>query len=71
MQQFIDSLVENDAVRDATLAVDHLEHDSGFSMFEARVAYVFNGQRHEVPLAGRIEEVRPGDWRLVEVMVGL
>lgn len=71
VQGFIDSLVENDAVREATLAVGRLEHDSGFSMFEAKVGYVFNGQRQEVPLAGRIEEVRPGDWRLVEVTVGL
>lgn len=67
VQAVLDAIVEEEAARDAYLAVDGLTHGPNGSTFETTAHYEIEGEPYEVEVFGRIAEVAPGDWRLVEV----
>ncbi|MEM1054005.1 MAG: hypothetical protein AAGI52_00645 [Bacteroidota bacterium] len=67
VQAVLEAIVEEDAAREAYLAVDRLTHSSEASTFETTAHYTVEGEDYEVVVFGTVEEVAPGDWRLVEV----
>lgn len=67
VQDVIRAIVEEEAARDAYLAVESLTHGAEASTFETTATYIVDGETYEVIVFGTVEEVAPGDWRLVEV----
>ena len=67
VQSVIDAIVEEEAAREAYLAVESLTHGAEASTFESEVRYVVDGEGYTVVVFGSVAEVAPGDWRLVEV----
>ncbi|MEL6616781.1 MAG: hypothetical protein AAFQ43_13645 [Bacteroidota bacterium] len=63
----IRAIVQEEAARDAYLAVESLAHGPEVSTFETTATYIVDGETYEVIVFGTVEEVAPGDFRLVEV----
>ena len=67
VQDVISAVVEQPEVQKAYLAVDRLTHGAEASTFRTTVTYEVDGETYEVVVFGTVDEVTPGQWRLVEV----
>lgn len=67
VQAVLQAIVEEEAAREAYLAVDALTHGPAGSTFSTTAHYTIEGDPYEVEVFGTVREVSPGVWRLVEV----
>ena len=67
VQDVISAVVEQEEVQEAYLAVDRLTHGAQASTFRTTVTYEVDGETYDVVVFGTVDEVAPGQWRLVEV----
>ncbi|HIG75546.1 MAG TPA: hypothetical protein EYQ24_13505 [Bacteroidetes bacterium] len=67
VQAVLTAIVEEEAAREAYLAVDGLTHGENGSTFSTTAHYTVEGEDYEVEVFGTVAEVSAGEWRLVEV----